>query len=109
MKKVMLLAPERLCDILRNALEHKYITLPCSDAGAAKKVLLSEPDVLVLSLALPGKDGLTFLWENAANLPPRVIVLTNFFDDDLLSELAALGISAVILLPCKLTYLKQQI
>ena len=109
MKKVMLLAPERICDILRDALENKYITLPCSDISTAKKILLSEPDVLILSLTLPGGDGLTFLRENAANLPPRIIVLTAYFDDDILSELADLGISYVIRIPCKLSYLEQKI
>ena len=109
MKKVMLLAPERICDILRDALEYKYIPLPCSDAGAAKEILLSEPDVLILSLALPGRDGLAFLRENAASLPPKVIVLTAFFDDAILSELVEMGVSCVIRIPCKLAYLEQKI
>ena len=34
MKKVMLLAPESLCDSLRDALENKYTTLPCSDPSS---------------------------------------------------------------------------
>ena len=107
MKKVMLLAPENLCDILRDTLETKYITLPCSDPSAAKELLLSEPDTLILSLALPGTDGLTFLRENFAYLPPRVIALTVYFDDDVLSELAALGVSHVIRIPCSLSYLNR--
>ena len=109
MKKVMLLAPERICDILRDALENKYITLPCSDISAAKKILLSEPDILILSLALAGTEGLTFLRANAESLPPRVIVLTAFYDDAILSELVNLGVSCVIRIPCKLTYLNQNI
>lgn len=71
MKKVMLLAPESLCDSLRDALENKYTTLPCSDPSAARELLLEEPDTLILSLALPGTTGLTFLRENAVFLPPR--------------------------------------
>ena len=109
MKKVMLMAPERLCDVLRDALENKYITLPCSDTGAAKEILLSEPDVLILSLALPGGNGLTFLRENAGILPQKIIALTVFFDDDILSELTDLGVSTVIRLPCKLAYLEQKL
>lgn len=102
MKKVMLLAPENLCDILRDALENKYITLPCYDPSAAKEILQSKPDALILSLALPGTDGLTFLRENAAILPPRIIVLTVYFDDDVLFELEDLGVSQVIRIPCNL-------
>ena len=109
MKKVMLLAPERFCDILRDVLENKYIKLPCSDHSAAKEILLSEPDVLILSLALPGSDGLTFLRKNAAHLPPNVIVLTAYLDDHILSELAVLRVSHVFRIPCSLSYLEQQL
>ena len=104
MKKVMLLAPENLCDILQDALENKYIALPCFDPSAAKEILLTEPDTLILSLFLPGTDGLTFLRENAAILPPRVIALTVYFDDAILFELETLGVSQVIRIPCKLKY-----
>ena len=105
MKKVMLLvAPEDLCNILRDALENKYITLPCSDPSAARELLLSGPDTLILSLFLPGMDGLTFLRENAAILPPKIIALTVYFDDAILFELEDLGVSQVIRIPCNLRY-----
>ena len=100
MKKVMLLAPERLCDILRDALEDNYITLPCSDPSAARDVLAAEPDTLILSLFLPGTDGLTFLREHAASLPPRIIALTLYYDYEILMKLADLGVSHVARLPC---------
>ena len=102
MKKVMLLAPERLCDSLLDALENKYTTLPCSDPSAARALLLEEPDTLILSLALPGITGLTFLRENAAFLPPRIIALTVYFDDAILFELESLGVSHVVRIPCNL-------
>lgn len=104
MKKVMLLAPENLCDSLRDALENKYITLPCSDPSAARELLPTEPDILILSLALPRMDSLTFLRENAAILPPRIIALTVYFDDAILLELEGLGVSQVIRIPCNLKY-----
>ena len=104
MKKVMLLAPENLCDILRGALENKYITLPCYDPGKAREILTAEPDILILSLCLPGTDGLTFLRENTPILPPKVIALTVYFDDNILYELESLGVSQVIRIPCNLKY-----
>lgn len=107
MKKVMLLAPENLCDVLRNSLESRYITLPCSDSGAAKEILLSKPDSLILSLTLPGTNGLTFLRENAASLPPRIIALATYFNEEILSELSVLGVSHVIRIPYKPSYLEQ--
>ena len=104
MKKVMLLAPKNLCDILRDALEDKYITLHCSDPSAAKEVLSEEPDTLILSLFLPGTDGLTFLREHADILPPRIIALTLYYNEEILTELAVLGVSQVARMPCILQF-----
>ena len=107
MKKVILLAPEEICDTLRNALEHKYTTLPCSDCSAAKELLLSEPDILIISLVLPGGNVLTFLKENRPILPSKIIALTVYFDNAILWELASLGINHIIRIPCPLSYLEQ--
>ena len=104
MKKVMLLAPKNLCDILRDALEDKYITLPCSVPSAAKEVLSEKPDTLILSLFLPGTDGLTFLREHAGILPPRIIALTLYYNEEILRELADLGVSQVARMPCILQF-----
>lgn len=109
MKKVMLLASENPCDILRDTLDNTYITLPCYNPDTAEKVLSLEPEVLILNLSLPGWDSLTFLKNNASVLPPVVIALTVFFSDTLLSDLADLGISAVIRIPCHPHHLKQQL
>ena len=109
MKKVMLLAPEEVCDSLRVALENKYRILPCSDTCTARELLLSEPDILVLSLNLPENSGLTFLKENRNSLPAKVIVLTAFCSIDILSELADLGVFSVIRIPFKNSYLEQQL
>lgn len=109
MKKVMLLAPETLCSILRDTLERRYILLPCCDSGKAQEILATEPDILILSLFLPGMDGLTFLRKNAPYLPPKRIALTTCFDEIILTELAALGISHVIRIPCSLPHLEQHL
>lgn len=105
----MLLAPENLCDILRDASDNRYITLPCSHAGAAGKILAEGPEALILSLQLPGMDGLAFLKNHSAHLPPVVMVLTTFLDDTLLAQLQALGVSAVVSVPCHLSCLFQQL
>ena len=109
MKKVMLLAPEEICDRLRDVLENKYILLPCSDACIAKEILIAKPNILILSLNLPKNSGLTFLKENRNSLPPKVIVLTAFCSIDILSELADLGVSSVIRTPCKLSSLEREL
>ena len=105
----MVLAPENLCDILRDALNNRYITLPCSHADSAGKILAQEPEALILSLQLPGMDGLTFLKDYSLHLPPVVMVLSTCFDDALLEQLHALGVSAVVSVPCRLSCLFQQL
>ena len=96
----MILASKTICEILQHTLKNKYILLFCSDPRVAKEMLLQEPDILILCLSLPGTDGLTFLRENAAILPPRIIALTRYYDDRILFELEELGVSQVARVPC---------
>lgn len=105
----MVLAPENLCDILRDALNNRYITLPCSHADAAGKLLTEGPEALILSLQLPGMDGLTFLKDYSLHLPPVVIALSTCFDDTLLAQLQSLGVSAVVSVPCHPSCLFRQL
>ena len=105
MKKVMLLASEDMCDILQQELNNKYITLPCSDPLAGTELLQTDPDVLIVELSLPGANGMTFLREHANALPPVTVALTTFISDQILVELAALGVSSVVLLPFRFPYL----
>ena len=108
MKKVMLLVSENMCDVLQTALKDKYRTLPCSDPTAGREVLDQAPDALILDLFLPGANSLIFLRENASALPPVIVVLTNFFSNFLLQELAMRGVSAVIRIPFPPDYLERQ-
>lgn len=109
MKKVMLLAPENMCDVLQTALKDKYELLPCSDPAAAREVLDQAPDALIMALLLPGTDGLTFLRKNSGALPPVIVVLTCFLCDWLLQELSMCGVSAVIRVPFPLDCLERQL
>ena len=109
MKRIMLLAPENICDTLQDALSGKHIILPCSDPDTAKETLLSKPDILILSLSLSGMNSLDFLKEHAAIQPPVVIALTTFFDNEILDKLADFGVSSVIRIPFSLSYLENQL
>lgn len=109
MHTVLLLAPEELCITLRDALRNQYITLPCSDPAIAGNLLPEKPDALILSLLLPGTDGLAFLKENGPLLPPAIIVLTPLISNGILQELHRLGVSCVIRFPCKPSYLTRQL
>lgn len=105
MKKVMLLAPKNMCDILQAALDDKYITLPCSDPAAAREMLMMNPDALIISLSLPGVDGMTFLQQNVGLLPDTILTLTLYINSVLLHELEAFVVTNVLLIPFRLPYL----
>lgn len=109
MKRVMLLASEEMCDHLRAALDNKYITLPCSDPATGGELLEQKPDALILDLFLPGTDGVAFLKAHAADLPPVILAITRFISDGLLQELEALGVSSMVLIPCIVSYLRDQL
>ena len=109
MKKVMLLASENMCGILQTALDGKYRTLPCSDPADCRALLQEAPDALILELSLPGADGVTFLNDYSNCLPAIILVLTPFISDKLLSHLDQAGVSAVLRIPFRLSYLEAQL
>jgi DNA-binding NarL/FixJ family response regulator len=78
-----LFALERDCEVVAT----------CTDGAAAlEAVTRHRPDVLVLDLGMPVKDGLAVLRElKAANLPTRAVVLTASLDEDDLLEAVQLG------------------
>jgi two-component system, NarL family, nitrate/nitrite response regulator NarL len=56
------------------------------------------PDVLILDILMPGKDGLAVLRElRQMELPTRVILLTAAIDEDNLLEAMRLGVGGVVL------------
>lgn len=57
-----------------------------------------QPDVLILDILMPGKDGLAVLRElRQLELPTRVILLTAAIDEDNLLEAMRLGVGGVVL------------
>jgi DNA-binding NarL/FixJ family response regulator len=78
---------------------HFTVLASCTDGEQAlAAVRAHRPDVLVLDLRLPRKDGLGVLREMAGDkLATRVVVLTAMLDEDQLLEAVRLGASGVIL------------
>lgn len=71
----------------------------CTDGEQAiRAVLAHRPDILVLDLGMPVKDGLTVLREmKAADVPTRAVVLTASLDEDDLLEAVQLGARGFLL------------
>ncbi len=58
----------------------------------------SQPDVLVLDLRMPGKDGLTVLREmQKAQLATKVVILTAALDEEEVIEAVRLGVHGLVL------------
>jgi len=86
--------------IVLNGLERLFelesdfqVLAKCTDGKTAvEAVIKHRPDVLLLDLGMPVKDGLTVLRElKAANLPTRAVVLTASLEEDDLVEAVQLG------------------
>lgn len=79
---------------LRTSLETAgmQVVAECPDGmTAAGTIAAAHPDVAVIDLGLPGKDGIALTRELKANpSPPRVVILTmHELDDEVLAALAA--------------------
>ncbi|MHB8908876.1 MAG: response regulator [Syntrophales bacterium] len=63
-----------------------------------KAVRQHAPDILVLDIRMPGKDGLTIAREiQSEGLPTRIVLLTAELDEDQLLEAVHLGVKGIVL------------
>lgn len=88
---------------LAESLRGAYCVRECSDGTEAMRILQTfHPDVLVLDLMLPGKDGISLLQEAAAaGLRPMVLATTRFASDYVLDTAGQLGVGYVMIKPCE--------
>jgi DNA-binding NarL/FixJ family response regulator len=75
------------------------IVARCRDGEAAlKAVRRHQPDILVLDIQMPAKDGLVVLREmRKEKLPTRVVILTATLDEEGLAEAIRLGVRGLVL------------
>lgn len=71
----------------------------CRDGGETLRVLREQrPDLLILDIRMPGKDGLAVLRAiRDERIPTRVVLLTAALDDEQLVEAMDLGVGGVVL------------
>jgi DNA-binding NarL/FixJ family response regulator len=80
--------------------EPDFEVLACCHDGleTLQAVRQLRPDILILDLCMPSKDGLAVLRElHEAEIPTRVVLLTAALDEDSLLEAMRLGVGGVVL------------
>ena len=75
----------------------------CTDCErAASRICSFRPDILVISAALPGNDGLYILQlVNSVGVRPKVILITPLVNEDVQKRGAGLNIVYILRSPCK--------
>ena len=103
-KKKLLIgdSSETLHSALAAKLGDRFIILSCADGMQTLQTACSfRPDVLVLDLMMPKLDGLTVLQTmHQQGLCPRVLALTPFVSDYVLSSVERLQVSYLMSSPC---------
>lgn len=84
---------------LVSALDGQFDICVCADGPSALALLQQEhPDILILNLMLPYKDGLTLLQESAYH-PPVILAITMHLSAYVEQNIAALGIDYTMISP----------
>lgn len=89
---------------LVEALCATFCVRECADGREVMQAIRNfEPDLLMLDLMLPGKDGISILQEtSAAGYTPAVLATSRFVSDYVLDAAAQLGVAYVLRKPCDL-------
>ena len=103
MRKVLIAhSSEDLPESLKAILGNKYDVSVCSDGNTAQKLLSQlRPDILVLDLTIPGKDGITILEDALPFVPPVVLATTKLISHYVHYSAATHGIGYIMLDPCE--------
>ncbi len=100
MHKLLIADPsEPFTDGVKEIFENEFDLQVCHDGESALEALISfRPDVLVLNLMLPYKDGLTVLQESAHR--PRVILAICPYINAYIEQVSAdLGVQYIMIMP----------
>ena len=92
-------ASQPFIDALQDVLKNEFEVQTCQDGETALEILADfQPDVLVLSLMLPFKDGLTVLQETSHK--PGVILAVSSYANTYIEQTAtALGVQYIMIMP----------
>ncbi len=93
---------ETLCSAIGRLLPDTFeIDFSADGYGAASRICSFRPDILVLSAALPGNDGLRVLQTvQSAGVHPMVLLITPLVSDYVVEQAAELKIGYIMCKPC---------
>lgn len=85
-------------ELILSAVDDIEVVATCDGVNAVAVIEASRPDVVLLDIRMPGKDGLTVLAElQTLPSPPVVAVLTTFNADDYIASALQLGAAGFLL------------
>ena len=98
---VIAMGSDDLGAALENELNHDFSVVRCFDGITAEELIRClHPDILLIDLALPLRDGITVLNQCGAQLPP-IVLATTAYDGIGIRELLDSGrIDRVFKIPC---------
>lgn len=90
---------EPFTDALKSAFQNEFDLQICHDGETAlEKLIAFQPDVLVLHLNLPYKDGLTVL-QQSGHRPQVVLAITSYLSPYIEQTAAMLGVQYMMTMP----------
>jgi len=101
-----------ICDGLRTILEPQYAVVGMAHHGndVAAMVERLRPDLLLLDLSLPGRDGLRLIRDlKAGERPPRVVVVTMHSDQVYVEEATRSGADGYLLKTARAAELRKAV
>ena len=106
-------ANEEFRTMLREEIEKSESFAVVGSTGNGTEVLAlaneRRPDLLVMDVILPGQDGLSVLRQlKAGGIMPKVILLSAFCADQVVTEASDLGVSYFLPKPCEISGLLER-
>lgn len=102
MPRVMIVDDEALIrsgfELILSAVDDIEVVATCDGLSAVRLIAEHRPDVVLLDIRMPGKDGLAVLAElQRSPSPPTVAVLTTFDADEYIASALRLGAAGFLL------------
>lgn len=113
MAKLLVVDDEsEICDFLRGFFQERGYDVRTAQSGdeALQEIERDKPDVMLLDIKMPGKDGLEVLREVKRRKPDvRVIMVTALETSEKIEQAMRLGADNYITKPLSLDYLEQDV